>query len=112
MTRKQLTLLVGFLMLLSFLAGNRLNRIVLVKANTLSQTSQPVNIATPKWEYKVFSMTEKVSTPNLEVTAQKWLEVSMNKWGDQGFELAEFEVVYEDRHGSFYNYVVMKRPKK
>jgi hypothetical protein len=105
MTRKQLTLLVGFLILLSFLAGNLLNRNVLAEPLPNLQTSQPVNTGAPRWEYKYIVLYRETLNDS---------EATMNRWGDQGFELTEFQVISnhdpsEPRH---YKYLVMKRQKK
>jgi hypothetical protein len=105
MTRKQLTLIVGFLMLLSFLAGNLLNRNVLAEPVPNLQASQPVNTGTQKWEYKYILSFQETGN-NLEAT--------MNRWGDQGFDLAEFQVTLNENPSEprEYKHILMKRPKK
>jgi hypothetical protein len=103
MTRKQLTLLVGFLMLLSFLAGNLLNRNVLAEPVSNLQTSLPVNTDTQKWEYKIIASYQDKKTP---------FDATINKWADQGFELAEFETVYDSQSLVIHSFAVIKRPKK
>jgi hypothetical protein len=102
MTRKQLTLLIGFLMTLSFLAGTLLNRKVLAEPATTLQTSQPVNPSIPKWDYVV--VTSNPYTNND-------LATNLNRFGNQGFEVTEFQALAE-QSGSVTLYVLMKRQRK
>jgi hypothetical protein len=102
MTRKQLTLLIGFLMTLSFLAGTLLNRKVLAEPAITLQTSQSGILGIPKWDYVVV-------TSNPYTTND--LAVQMNRWGNQGFEVTEFQALAE-QPGSVTLYVLMKRQRK
>ncbi len=105
MTRKQLTLLVGFLMLLSFLAGNLLNRNVLAEPETNLQTSPPVNTGAPRWEYKYIVLGQETLNAS---------EATMNRWGDQGFEMTEFQIISNNDPSEprSHTCIVMKRQKK
>ena len=104
MTRKQI-LLVGLLMLLSFVASSLLDRKVFAEPELIQQTVQPVYTSTPKWEYKVIFIYNGV-------VGSASIEGEINKWADQGFELAEFVAFERAYYGSEYKYVIMKRQKK
>jgi hypothetical protein len=101
MTPKQLTLLIGFLMTLSFLAGNLLHRRVLGEPVAASQAYQAANLT--RWEYRLVT-----SSPQ-EFGGGS--EERMNRLGDQGFEVAEFQGRF-DNQGREFKYVLMKKQKK
>ena len=102
MTRKQLTLLVGFLMALSFLAGNLLSRRVLAEPLANPQTSQPAYANIPRWEFKIVRSFQETDNS---------LEAKLNRWGDQGFDVEKYQVI-SDGQSREYSLILMKRQKK